>query len=148
MTDISFSRLPDPVNSPEIYDHTPTKRALAWLVDLAVIGGATTLVVMVTMLTALLVLPFVWLAIGFAYRAVTIARGSATWGMRLLAVELRNRRGGRLEPVEAVAHTAVYYAAMAVAPLQILSAALMLTTPRRMGLGDHLLGTAAVNALE
>ena len=141
--------LPDPVERPELYDDTPLKRAVAWCLDLVVIAGATTVCVVVlllpTLLTSILLAPAIWLAVGFAYRVATLARGSATWGMRLMSLEIRERDGGRLEFGTALGHTALYYCAMAVLPLQLLSGVMMAGTPRRQGLGDHLLGTAAVN---
>ena len=145
---IALARLPDPETLPEAYDDTPTKRALAWLLDGAVIFALTALTVPLTLFASLFFLPMVWLAIGFAYRTTTLARGSATWGMRLMAIEIRDHRGGRLDLGTAAAHTALYYAAMAMVPLQIVSVALMLTTPRRQGLSDLALGTAAVNAMD
>ena len=146
--DLTMTRLPDPAVRPEVYDDTPTKRALAWVVDLAVIGAATALTIPLTLFAALFVLPIVWLTVGFAYRAATLARGGATWGMRLMSIGLRDRRGERPDFGTALAHTALYYVAMAMFPAQILSAGLMAATPRRQGLGDHILGTAVVNRTE
>ena len=146
--DLAFRGLPDPAIRPEIYDDTPTKRALAWLVDTGVIAALTAATIPLTLLASLFFLPVVWIAVGFAYRTATLARGSATWGMRLLSIEIRDFRGDRLDAGTALAHTALYYAAMALLPVQILSATLMLATPRRQGLGDHLLGSAAVNRTE
>ena len=143
--DLATHRLPDPAIHPEIYDDTPSKRAFAWVVDVLVIGAGTLATIPLTLFASLFVLPLVWLAVGFAYRTATLARGSATWGMRLMAVEIRDREGRPLDLGTAVAHTALYYGAWAAMPLQIVSAGLMAASPRRQGLGDHLLGTAAVN---
>lgn len=143
--DLAPTRLPDPGSHPELYDHTPQKRALAWVVDTLVIAAGTAATIPLTLFASLFFLPVVWLVLGFAYRVATLARGSATWGMRLMAIQIRDRDGGSLELGTAVAHTALYYAAMAMLPVQILSAGLMVASPRRQGLGDHLLGTAAVN---
>lgn len=141
--------LPDPAHRPELYDDTPTKRALAWMVDMAVVATATVvatlLLILPTLGVAILAMPLIWIAIDFAYRCATLARGSATWGMRLFAVELRDHDDRPLDFGTALAHTALYLVAMAALPLQVLSAVMMLGTPRRQGLGDHLLGTAAVN---
>ena len=146
--DLAVTRLPDPTARRDIYDDTPTKRALAWVVDLAVIALATLATVPLTLFASLFVLPMVWLAIGFAYRTATLARGGATWGMRLMSIELRDARGARPDAGTALAHTGLYYGAMAVLPVQILSMGLMVATPRRQGIGDHLLGTAVVNRTE
>lgn len=146
--DIARRGLPDPAVRPEIYDDTPAKRAFAWLIDTGLIALATAVTIPLSLFTALFMLPIVWIAIGGAYRTVTLARGSATWGMRLMSIEIRDHGGERLDFGSALAHTALYYAAMGLLPLQILSGALMLGTPRRQGIGDHLLGTAAVNRSE
>ena len=147
--EMTASRLPDPAVHPEIYDDTPIKRAVAWVIDLGVIGAATVAITLVTipltLFLSLLAMPAIWLAVGFCYRAATLARGAATWGMRLMSIELRDAWGGRPDAGTALAHTALYYGAMALFPAQIVSAALMLATPRRQGLGDHVLGTAVVN---
>ena len=146
---LAQSRLPDPDDVPAIYEDTPTKRAFAWVVDVGVIALATLLVTLVTipltLFLSLLAMPAIWLGLGFAYRAGTLASGGATWGMRLMSVELRDHRGRRPDLGTALAHTALYYAAMALFPAQIVSALMMVGTPRRQGLGDHLLGTAVVN---
>ena len=146
------SRLPDPSDHPEIYDDTPMKRALAWVIDLGVIALATLLITLVTipptLFLSLFAVPAIWLGVGFCYRAATIARGGATWGMRLMSVELLGPWGERPDLGTALAHTALYYAAMALFPAQILSATMMVGTPRRQGLGDLLLGTAVVNRSE
>ena len=150
--DLARSRLPDPADLPEVYDDTPTKRALAWCLDLCVIGLGTALVTLVTipltLFLSLLAVPLTWLAVGFAYRAGTIAGGRATWGMRLMSIELRDRRGAPPDLGTALAHTALYYGAMALFPAQIVSALMMVGTPRKQGLGDLLLGTAVVNRRE
>ncbi len=150
--DPARGRLPDPATLPEIYEDTPTKRALAWVADFGVIALATLLVTLVTipptLFLSLFAMPAIWLATGFAYRTATLARGGATWGMRLMSIELRDVRGRRPDLGTALAHTALYYAAMALFPAQILSAAMMLGTPRRQGLGDLLLGSAVVNRSE
>ena len=145
-TMIALPGLPDPEAMPEAYDDTPTKRALAWVVDVAVIGGMWALATIGTLGLAVLALPLLPL-IGFVYRWATLSRGSATWGMRLLGMEIRRHDGARLDPVTAFAHTAGYAVSVAMFPAQILSMGLMLVTPRRQGLSDHLLGTAAINRL-
>jgi uncharacterized RDD family membrane protein YckC len=146
--DLTARRLPDPALCPDLYDHTPAKRALAWVVDTAVIALGVAATVLLTFFVSLFFLPVIWIAVGFAYRAATLARGSATWGMRLLAIEIRDSEGRRLDLGTALAHTTLYYVAMAMLPVQILSAGLMVATPRRQGLGDHLLGTAALNRVD
>ena len=137
--------LPDPEIAPEIYDDTPSKRALAWVVDVAVTLAMTLVLVPFTLFTALFYLPLLYLVVGFCYRWATLARGSATWGMRLMAVEIRRGDGARLDAATAFAHTLAYAVSWAAMPLQLLSGVLMVVSGRRQGFGDHVLGTVPVN---
>lgn len=149
MTSLSLpSGLPDPVARPEFYAGVPFKRAIAWLADVVVILTLSILVLPLTAFTGVFFFGFLFLVVGFLYRWVTIARGSATWGMRLLAIELRNAHGARFDPTEAFLHTAGYTVSIAVAPLQLISIALMLITEKGQGLTDHVMGSAAVNRPE
>ncbi len=141
----SITALPDPELNPEFYADTPTKRFFAWLVDGVMIFVVTLLVLPFTAFTGLLFYPLLWLVISFAYRTITLASGSATWGMRLMSLEMRTYRGERFGLGEAFAHTLIYTIAISTFLVQVLSVVLMLTTPRRQGLGDHLLGTVAIN---
>jgi uncharacterized RDD family membrane protein YckC len=83
--------------------------------------------------------------VGFAYRVVTIARGSATWGMRLVAIEFRAADGRRFDLGLAFAHTLGLTLCFALPLLQVASVVLMLTRPRGEGLSDLVLGTVALN---
>lgn len=141
------SALPDPEIHAPLYAGVPAKRLVAWVVDSLVIGALTAVVVLGTAFLALFILPLVFLAIGFVYRSATLARFSATPGMQLMAIELRGPDGARLGPGLAVAHTALFTLATAVFPLQLVSAGLMAITPRGQGLGDLVLGTAALNRM-
>ncbi|WP_458790311.1 RDD family protein [Yoonia sp. MH D7] len=137
--------LPDPATKPEFYDGVLFKRALAWLFDVVMIGIICAIIVPFTAFTALFFFPFLMLVIGFTYRWFTIAGKSSTWGMRLMGIELRDHNGLRLQSGTAFAHTFGYTASVAMAPLQLISVLTMIVTPRKQGLIDHLLGTAAIN---
>ncbi|MEL6643872.1 MAG: RDD family protein [Pseudomonadota bacterium] len=141
----TYPGLPDPERASEFYDGVPTKRLVAWIVDVVIIGILTALIVPFTAFTALLFLPFLYMVISFLYRWVTLARGSATWGMRFMSIELRNRMGERFDGGTAALHTLGYMLSVAIFPAQLVSVALMLISSRRQGLTDHFLGTAAVN---
>ncbi|MEP2921106.1 RDD family protein [Sulfitobacter sp.] len=136
---------PDPELQPDFYDGVPSKRLLAWVADAVIIAGLTLLVIPFTAFVGLFFLPFLYLVIGFAYRVVTLARGSATWGMRLMAIELRRPDDRLFDLGYAVMHTLGYSFSLAVAPLQLVSIVLMLSTERRQGLTDLVLGTVALN---
>lgn len=137
--------LPDPHFQAEFYDLVPVKRLGAWLADSAVIAVLCALIVPLTAFTGLFFLPLLYLTVGLVYRWVTIARGSATWGMRLMAVELRGLDGGRLDGGTALAHTLAYSVTMAFVLPQVISIALMLTDDRGRSLADRLAGVVAIN---
>ena len=138
--------LPDPDRDPEFYADVPTKRLLAWVIDGILIAILTVILVPLTGFTAVFFLPVFWLIVGFAYRVITIARRSATPGMRMMAIELRSAEGGPLGFGLGLVHTALYTVATTMVLVQIGSIILMLARPRGQGLHDLVLGTAMVNA--
>lgn len=140
-----MTALPDPDYQAEFYASVPSKRLLAWVVDSIVIFALSAAAVVLTAFTGLLIWPLLFLVIGFAYRTVTIAQGSATWGMRFAGIELRNGTGQRLDSTEAVLHTVGYSLSLTFPVLQVISVILMLTSARGQGLSDHLLGTVMLN---
>ncbi|EEW26378.1 RDD family protein [Rhodobacter ferrooxidans] len=137
--------LPDPDRHAEFYAGVPTKRALAWVADMVLIAVVTAIIVPFTAFTALFFLPFLYLVVGFVYRTLTLAGGSATWGMRLMAIELRDYRGQRFDLATAILHTLGYSISIGMVAPQVLSAGLMLVTPRAQGLTDLLMGSVAIN---
>ena len=144
MSDLDW-HLPDPDRDAAFYADVPAKRLVAWVIDALVVLAFTLLAIPLTLFTALFFLPVLWLVLSFAYRTVTIARGSATWGMRFMGIELRNRRGERFGLPEAAAHTAIYTMCMSFLLPQVVSVVLMLTTPRAQGIPDLVLDSAALN---
>lgn len=136
---------PDPELQPQFYDSVPTKRLLAWGADMLIVAALTLLVVPFTAFVGLFFLPFLYLALGFAYRVVTLSRGSATWGMRLMSIELRTREDAPFDLATAFLHTLGYTVSFAMPPLQLVSIVLMLSTQRHQGLSDLALGTVAMN---
>lgn len=137
--------LPDPAAQPEFYDGAALKRGIAWVIDVTIVALLVVPVVVLTAFIGLFFLPFLYAAISFAYRVLTIAAGSATWGMRLMAIELRDAAGRRLDLGQAFLHTLGYTVSWAFAPLQVISVILMLATERGQGLSDHVMGTTAMN---
>lgn len=137
--------LPDPFARPEFYEGVPLKRLLAWVVDIVLIFVLCLLVLPFTAFTGIFFFPALMLVTGFFYRWATLANGSATWGMRLMAIQIREADGLRLTGGTAFLHTLGYTVSLSVPPLQLISILLMLFTDRRQGLTDHLLGTAAIN---
>ena len=143
-----LSGLPHPDARPEFYSGVPLKRGVAWVVDAVLIALLTAVVVPFTAFLGLFFLPALYLFLGFLYRWVTLARGSATPGMRLAAIEFRDRFGDRFDSGTALLHTAGYTFSVMAFPLQFVSIALMLISARGQGLTDHVLGTTALNRVD
>lgn len=144
MTDSTYF-LPDPDSQPEFYADIPMKRLLAWVIDSILIMLLAILVVPFTAFTGLFFFPLLYLVVGFVYRIVTLANGSATLGMRLTAIEMRSQSGERFSLGHAVLHTLGFSLSLSLPPLQLISIVLMMTTSRAQGLTDHLMGTVALN---
>ncbi|KIN60865.1 RD1 D family domain protein [Sulfitobacter noctilucae] len=136
---------PDPHSQPEFYQGIPTKRLLAWCIDLLVIVVLCLVILPFTFFTGIFFFPFLFLVVGFLYRVATLASGSATWGMRLFSMELRQSDDRPLDGGMAVLHTLGYSVSLAMAPLQLISIVLMLASERKQGLTDMVLGTVALN---
>jgi len=140
-----MSHLPDPFRQPQFYASVPAKRLVAWVADLVVIVVLCLLALPLTGFLGLFFWPVMLLVIGFAYRVVTLANGSATWGMRFAGVELRDAQGARFDLSLALAHTIGYSISFAFPLLQVISIVMMLTGARHQGLTDAFLGTVALN---
>lgn len=138
-------RLPDPDTQAEFYQDVTFKRFLAWFIDTAVIFVICVLVLPFTAFTGILFFGALLFVFGFAYRVVTLATGSATWGMRLMSLEMRQSDGARFGLGAAFLHTLGFTISVAFPILQIISIVLMLTTARKQGLTDHVMGTVAIN---
>ncbi|OBY24968.1 RDD family protein [Leisingera sp. JC1] len=140
-----MTALPDPDYQAEFYASVPAKRLIAWVIDSILIFTLSAGAVVLTAFTGLFIWPLLYLAVGFAYRTVTIANGSATWGMRFAGIELRDGEGRRMDSGMAALHTAGYSLSLALPVLQVVSVILMLTSARGQGLTDHFLGTVMLN---
>lgn len=137
--------LPDPDTQAEFYQDVTLKRLVAWLVDVAIIVAICIVIGLLTFGIGFVLWGLVYLAAGFVYRMTTLTSQSATLGMRLMAIELRTHRGERFDRATSAMHTLGYYLSMSTVALQVLSIVMMFTTARGQGLGDMVLGTAAVN---
>lgn len=137
--------IPDPTYQPEFYESVPTKRAIAWGIDSLIVTIITVLILPLTAFAGVFFFYFLWLAVNFAYRVLTIAGGSATIGMRLMGIELRTQNGARFSLSDAMLHTIGLSISFSIFPLQIISALMMLISVRGQGLSDHLLGSVMIN---
>jgi uncharacterized RDD family membrane protein YckC len=133
------------VRHAEFYADVPMKRAFAWIVDTVLVTLMVIIIVPFTAFTAVFFLPLLWLSVGFLYRWASIAKHSATPGMRLMSVILLDRDGTRLDGATAFMHTLGYSVSMAFVLPQVVSVALMLFSRRGQGLTDMILGTVAIN---
>ncbi|MEP0961079.1 MAG: RDD family protein [Roseobacter sp.] len=136
---------PDPQAQPDFYKDVAMKRLFAWIVDAVITLLACIVILPFTAFTGLFFFPFLFLLVGFAYRVVTIANTSATWGMRLFAIELRRPDGSKMDAGSAFAHTLGYTLSWTVPVFQLISIIMMGTTERGQGLSDHVLGTVMIN---
>ena len=139
-----MSHLPDPDRQAAFYEGVTVKRGFAWVVDTLLIG-LLTLPIAVFSIVGLFILPLVFLLVGFVYRWMTIAGGSATPGMRLMSIEFRNAYGERFDGAQAFLHTLGYTITSSTVILQIVSITLMFLSERGQGLTDMVLGTVALN---
>jgi uncharacterized RDD family membrane protein YckC len=137
--------LPHPDTHPEFYDSVVPKRLIAWIIDLALIVVIGAILTPLTAFTALFFFPLFVAIVGFVYRVVTLASGSATLGMRMMAIELRQNDGSKLEFISAFLHTLGLYLSFAIAIIQIVSCVLMGTQKSGKGVTDLVLGTAMIN---
>lgn len=134
-----------PSSAPSLYAGVPAKRLIAWVIDIVVVAAMCLVLLPFTFFTGILFFPFLMLVVGFFYRWFSIANRSSTWGMRMMAIELRDLSGQRLDSGSAFLHTAGYTFSFVTAPLQVVSVAMMVITDRGQGLTDLVLGTTAVN---
>ena len=145
MTYPMTSSLPDPDRQAIFYDGIPAKRLFAWVVDVALIFIAMLLLGLLTLTLAWFLWPLFWIATSFLYRSLSIGAGSATLGMRLMNIELRNDRGQRLSGTEAMMHTGGYLLCASFFLPQVLSIGMIALSQRHQSLPDAFLGTAAIH---
>lgn len=142
-----FAHLPDPDRQAGFYADVPVKRLVAFFIDVALIFALSVGLALATLGLAFFVFLGLFAVVGFLYRVVTLTQGSATWGMRLVGIELRRHDGGRFSGADALLHTIAFYVSFSIVPVQLVSAVLMLTTARGQGLTDLLFGTVALNRM-
>ncbi|WP_252729594.1 RDD family protein [Pacificibacter marinus] len=143
--DTALWGLPDPHSQSGFYENLPTKRLIAFVIDLVVVVVLAALIVPLTAFTGIFFFPFLVAVVSFAYRVVTLARASATVGMRMMGIEFRTAKGERFDLGMAVLHTGLFTVWSSMGLPQVVSVVLMLTTARKQGLSDVILGTAAIN---
>ncbi|WP_425102033.1 RDD family protein [Tropicibacter sp. S64] len=141
----TYTHLPDPDRQAAFYEGVAIKRGLAWVIDFAIVCIFMVPILIFTVGLAAFVFAPLFAIVSFLYRVATIAGGSATWGMRMMAIEFRDARGQRFDLSQAFLHTLGYTISLAVFPLQLISIAMMLFTERGQGLTDMVMNAVALN---
>ncbi|MFK5996817.1 MAG: RDD family protein [Rhodobacterales bacterium] len=144
-TTYDLSGLPDPVLDRQFYAGVAFKRLLAWIIDSVIILLLTMGMVIVSLGAAAFIFPLALLAVNLGYRILTLSRYSATIGMMITGVEIRNSLGDKLNPTEAMWHTGLFTVITISFFALFISVFMMLTNARGQGLHDYFLGTTAIN---
>lgn len=141
--------LPDPELDRDFYRGVAPRRFMSWLIDLAivlVVGVPLALVFGVfTLGFGFALFPAIITLVAFAYRTLTLADASATWGMRFCGIEFRRGDGTLFDLTTAFLHTLVQTVAFAFFVLQLLSCVTILGTRYGQSLPDLILGTTALH---
>lgn len=130
---------------PEFYAGVPAKRLIAWGVDMVIVIAMCLVILPFTAFTGLFFFPVMMIGVGFVYRVLTLANGSATWGMRLMSIEIRDTRDRPLDLGMAFLHTLGYSISIGMGFVQLISIVLMAGSSYGQGLTDMVLHTTAVN---
>jgi uncharacterized RDD family membrane protein YckC len=144
--------VPDPVEDSQFYDGVVTRRLVAFCIDLVVILVLWCIVFVVGALVSVLTLGLatplavaVFAATGFLYRWAMLAERSATVGMLVTGIEVRDAGGSRVNPIIAFLHVAGFYASVFITPLLVIGWFVMASSPYRRLLHDLVLGTVVIN---
>lgn len=144
-TSQDLSGLPDPVHDLQFYSGVPVKRLLAWLIDTLIVAALLFAIVIFSVgIGALFLIPL-WMVLNFFYRVYFLNEGSATLGMRMFGIEIRNAQGDRLKLDQAMWHTGLHIVFAISWLLLFGSGLMMLINQRGQGLHDYLIGTTAIN---
>lgn len=142
--------LPDPSTAPELFDGVLTRRAIAFVIDLAIMGMLMLMFGFVGLIAGFLTFGLAWLALVFLvpatvlfYYGVTLGSPSrATLGMRMMDLVLTPTRGQPLDGWMAIVHAGVFWITVWISwPVSLLFA---LFTPRRQMIHDLIVGTLMV----
>ena len=140
-----MTRLPDPMEYPELYEGVPLKRLLAWVMDTVLVVVICVLILPLTAFTGVFFFPFLILVISFGYRVILLANGSATLGMRFMAIEFRDGQDRPFDLSLALLHTLGFSFSFSIFLVQVVSAVFMASSARGQGLSDMVLNTTALN---
>lgn len=154
---MTATTVPHPYDDAQFYDGVPLRRLMAFCLDVIISFLVVGALIAVFFVLGFLTFGLGWLVMlallaagDFLYRWLTIAGNSATWGMSICGIELRDRRGERLDAGQALVHTLGYYAVLVfiVGGLGIPLLITLLTvffSPHGRLIHDFLLGTVMIN---
>ena len=144
--------VPSPYEDAQFYAGVPVRRLVAFVIDVCIAALLMTVIVVVGFVVGFLTFGLGWIvafllfiAADFLYRWLTISADSATWGMAIAGIELRDRRGERLDAGQALVHTGAYYVTVALGIPILLNLLVMFISPHRRLIHDFLLGTVMIN---
>ena len=141
------SSLPDPSTAPELFDGVLQRRVMAYLLDVALIIAAVTVVSVLSVILGFFTLGIPWLllpvvipAIILGYYAITLGSPMrATVGMSTFDIVLVPARGYPLDGWKILIHPIVFWITVWVAwPISLVVA---LFTPRQQMVQDLVTGT-------
>lgn len=137
--------LPDPEADRQFYAGVPAKRFVAWVIDVVIVWGLVFGAVLLTLGLGVFILGLLLAVVDFTYRVLTLTDRSATFGMRLMGIELRSFDGERFSIGHAIIHTLLFYAMLIFVVVQLASVLLMAGSRYGRGLHDILVGTTMIN---
>ena len=137
--------LPDPEADSQFYEGVPAKRLIAWLIDVAIVWGSAIVVSLLMLGLGFLIFGFILLVVDFLYRVTTIGNRSATWGMRVMGIELRQFSGERFNTGVGLIHTLLFYLSLIFVVVQLISVLMMAGSRFGRGLHDTPFGSTMIN---
>jgi uncharacterized RDD family membrane protein YckC len=154
---VSFDVKPhayDPLRNPELFDGVLSRRILAFFIDVSVIFVPVALAAVFIFFFGIITLGFGWALYwllspatviwAILYFAVTLGGpASATWGMRIMDIEMRTWYGAPCYSVLGAVHPIVFWVSVSVLTPFILLVGFF--NERRRLLHDIVLGTVVIN---
>ena len=141
----TMTQLPDPTYDPAFYDGVLPKRLFAWVIDAALVVAVMLILSIFTAGIAFVLWVPIHAVMAFLYRWLTIRSRGATFGMRVMAIELRSNSGAHLTSGEAALHTLVFLVGATIFIVQMISMAMMIGRPLNRGLADEITGAVMIN---
>ena len=138
-------RIPIPQAHPEFYESVTTKRFFTWLIDSTVVLGILIITSPFTFFVSLFLFQFFYAVSDFIHRTPTLSMRSATFGMRIMAIELRHESGHRLDFITSVFYAIGLYVSYAFVLVRLLSIGMMVMQDGRKSLPDMVIGTVMMD---